>query len=80
VLSVPFRLRYQSAWNHDLCRDVAGLFVRAVFRVPADRARDGGIDGGRGGAVVVTQRFGGRALLSLHHVLKTTAAPYDGIA
>jgi Putative transposase/Transposase zinc-binding domain len=66
VLSVPFRLRYQLAWNHDLCREVAGLFVRAVFRVLANRARDVGIEGGRGGAVVVIQRFGGALNLNVH--------------
>ena len=66
VLTVPFQLRYQLAWNHDLCREVAGLFARAVFRVVAERAREFGIDGGRGGAVVVIQRFGGALNLNVH--------------
>ena len=31
VLSLPDRLRYQLAWNHDLCRAVVGVFVRSVL-------------------------------------------------
>jgi hypothetical protein len=27
VLSLPYRLRYQLAWNHDVCRAVVGVFV-----------------------------------------------------
>jgi hypothetical protein len=66
VLSVPHRLRYRLAWDHDLCRAVAGVLVRSVFRVLGDRARDEGVEGGRGGAVVVIQRFGGALNLNLH--------------
>jgi hypothetical protein len=33
VLSVPHRLRYLLAWGHDLCRDVAAILSRAIFRV-----------------------------------------------
>lgn len=29
VLSLPYRLRYQLAWNHDVCREVVAVFVRA---------------------------------------------------
>jgi hypothetical protein len=57
VLSVPYRLRYQLAWDHALCRAVAGVMVHSICRVLADRARDVGVEGGRGGAVVVIQRF-----------------------
>jgi hypothetical protein len=66
VLSLPYRLRYQLAWDHDRCRAVAGILLRAVFRVLADRARDDGVDAGRGGAVAVIQRFGGALNLNLH--------------
>ena len=31
VLSLPYRLRYQLAWNHDVCRGVVAVFVRAVL-------------------------------------------------
>ena len=66
VLSVPYRLRYLLAWDHDLCRAVAAILARSVFRVLADRARDAGVEGTRGGAVVVIQRFGGALNLNVH--------------
>jgi hypothetical protein len=66
VLSVPYRLRYRLAWDHDLCRAVAGILVRSVHRVLRDRARDSGVEDGRGGAVVVIQRFGGALNLNVH--------------
>ena len=67
VLSLPCRLRYRLAWDHDLCHDVAGVPSRSIFRVLRDRARDEGVEHGRSGAVIVIQRFGcpcspGRAL------------------
>ena len=66
VLSVPYRLRYQLAWDHDLCRAVAGVMVRSICRVLVDRARDVGVEGGRGGAVVMIQRFGDALNLNVH--------------
>ena len=33
VLSLPHRLRYILAWDHDLCRAVAAIMARAVSRV-----------------------------------------------
>jgi hypothetical protein len=30
VLSLPYRLRYLLAWNHELCRAVLAVFVGAV--------------------------------------------------
>ena len=59
VLSLPYRLRYQLAWNHDVCRGVVAVFVRAVLGSLRARARDDGVTDGRGGAVAVIQRFGG---------------------
>jgi hypothetical protein len=53
VLSLPHRLRYVLAWDPDLCRAVAGILARAVFRLLRERARDAGIEGGRGGGVIV---------------------------
>jgi hypothetical protein len=55
VLSLPYRLRYELAWDHELCRGVVGVLVRAVLGLV--RARDGGVAGGRGGAVAVIERF-----------------------
>ena len=66
VLSVPYRLRYRLAWDHDLCRAVVAVFVRAVFGGLRARARDGGVGDGRGGAVAVVQRFGGALNLNVH--------------
>ena len=59
VLSLPYRLRYQLAWDHELCRAVVGVFVRAVLGFLRARARLDGVTDGRGGAVAVIQRFGG---------------------
>jgi hypothetical protein len=66
VLSLPYRLRYLLAWNHDLCRAVVAVFLRAVFRVLRARACDHGEEDGRGGAVAVVQRFGGALNLNIH--------------
>ena len=66
VLSLPYRMRYQLAWNHDVCRGVVAVFVRAVLGFLRARARDGGVADGRGGAVAVIQRFGGSLNLNLH--------------
>jgi hypothetical protein len=66
VLSLPYRLRYRLAWDHDLCRAVVAVFVRAVLRCLRAQARDAGVDDGRGGAVAVVQRFGGALNLNIH--------------
>ena len=66
VLSVPYRLRYLLAWDHDLCRAVAAILSRAIFRVLRERATDAGVEGGQGGGVVVIQRFGGSLNLNVH--------------
>jgi hypothetical protein len=59
VLSLPHRLRYRLAWDHDLCRRVAAVFLRAVFRLLREHARAAGLEQPRVGAVAVIQRFGG---------------------
>ena len=66
VLSLPYRLRYQLAWDHDVCRAVVAVFLRAVLGCLRARARDGGVEDGRGGAVAVVQRFGGALNLNVH--------------
>jgi hypothetical protein len=66
VLTVPFRLRYRLAWDHDLCRAVAGIFGRVVMRALQQRALWRGVADGRSGAVMVIQRFGGALNLNLH--------------
>jgi hypothetical protein len=57
VLSLPHRVRYRLAWDHDLCRRVAAVFVRAVFRLLREHARAAGLEQPRGGAVAIIQRF-----------------------
>jgi hypothetical protein len=66
VLSLPHRLRYLLAWDHDLCRAVAGVYVRAVLGFLRARARRTGVADGRSGAVVMIQRFGGALNLNVH--------------
>ena len=59
-------MRYQLAWNHDVCRGVVAVFVRAVLGFLRARGCDGAVANGRGGAVAVIQRFGGSLNLNLH--------------
>jgi hypothetical protein len=66
VLSLPHRLRYLLAWDHDLCRRVVGVFVRAVLGFLRTRARRDGAANGRSGAVTIIQRFGGALNLNIH--------------
>jgi hypothetical protein len=66
VLSLPHRLRYRLAWDHDLRRRVTAVFLRAVFRLRRDHARAVGLEQPRGGAVAIIQRFGGALNLNVH--------------
>ncbi len=66
VLSLPYRLRYRLAWDHDLCRRVTAVFLRAVFRLLRDHPRAVGPEHPRGGAVAIIQRFGGALNLNVH--------------
>src|SRR5712691_10572957 len=59
VLTVPYRLRYQMAWNHGLSRAVLGVYARVLLDVSARGARALGIDGGQTGMVTALQRAGG---------------------
>jgi hypothetical protein len=66
VLSLPHRLRYLLAWDHDLCRALSRVAVRAVLGFLRRRASHEGVADGRSGAVVVVQRFGGALNLNVH--------------
>jgi hypothetical protein len=66
VLSLPHRLRYLLAWDHELCRAVTGVAVRTVLGFLRRRARCDGVPDGRGGAVAIIQRFGGALNLNVH--------------
>ncbi len=62
VLSLPYRLRYQLAWDHELCRAVLGVFARTLL----DFYRRRGTADGRTGTLTVIQRFGGGLNLNVH--------------
>ena len=66
VLSLPYRLRYLLAWDHDLCRALVAVYVRAVLGFVRRRARRDGVVDGRSGAVAIIQRFGGALNLNVH--------------
>jgi hypothetical protein len=66
VLSLPHAIRYLIGFDRQLCREVRGVFVRAVLSFLRRRARDRGVAGGRSGAVVVTQRFDSALRLDPH--------------
>ena len=51
VLTLPHRLRYALAWNHDLCRAVVGVYVRAVLGYLRRSARQAGV------AMVAAERW-----------------------
>jgi hypothetical protein len=53
VLSLPYRLRYLLAWDHDLCRTVVAVFMRTVLGGLRTRARRAGVIDGRSGAVAI---------------------------
>ena len=59
VLSLPHRVRYVLAWDHDVCRAVVAVSMRAILGFLRHLAREAGVNDPRGGAVVIVQRFGG---------------------
>ena len=63
---MPSSLRYQLAWDHDLCRAVVGVHARAVLGFLRARARRDNLANGRSGAVAIIQRFGGALNLNVH--------------
>ncbi len=68
VLTVPWPIRRRLAADGALMRKVLGIFVSEVFRWLAETT--GAPNGAKGGAVAVTQRFGGTLNLHVHyHVL-----------
>jgi hypothetical protein len=66
VLTLPSRVRYALAWDHALCRAVVAVFVRAVLGWYRRQARRTGVSNGRGGTVVIVQRFGSALNLNVH--------------
>jgi hypothetical protein len=66
VLSLPHRLRYLLAWDHDLCRAVLAVYARVLLSFHRRRARRCGLRDGHSGCVTVIQRFGGGLNLNVH--------------
>ncbi len=66
VLSLPWSLRYQLAFDAGLCRDVLAVFIRVVFGWLRRRAASAGLRAGQCGAVTVIQRFGSALNVSVH--------------
>jgi hypothetical protein len=66
VLTMPYRLRYQMAWDHGLSRAVLGVYTRVLLDVYARAARERGIRGGRTGTITVMQRAGSGVNANLH--------------
>jgi len=66
VLTVPYRLRYQMAWNHGLSRAVLRVYTRVLGAVYARGARARGIEGGQTGMVTALQRAGGALNTNIH--------------
>lgn len=66
VLTLPHRIRYLLAWDHDLCRAVVAVYLRAVLGFLRRRARREGVVDGRSGAVAIIQRFGAALNLNVH--------------
>jgi hypothetical protein len=65
LLSLPFPLRYPLAYDPELCREVKGIFIRAVMGWTRRRAATQGVVG-KTGSVVATQRFDSALRLSPH--------------
>ena len=75
VLSVPIRLRYQIAFDRELCRRVRNIFVRAVLGFLRRRGLEVGVRFPEVGAVTAVQRFGSALNLNVHfHTLA-----FDGV-
>jgi hypothetical protein len=66
VLTVPYRLRYQMAWNHGLSRAVLRVYTQVPGDVYRRGARARGIDGGQTGMVTALQRAGGALNMNVH--------------
>ncbi len=58
VLTVPYGLRYQMAWNHGPSRAVLRVYTRVLGDAYRRGARARGIDGGPTDMVTAVQRAG----------------------
>ena len=75
VLSLPHRLRYRLAYDHELCRSILAIYTRAILGLQRRRARQYNVTDGRCGSVTFIQRFGAGLRLNVHfHTLA-----FDGV-
>src|SRR5215472_2558284 len=76
VLTVPYRLRYQMAWNHGLSRAVLRVHSRVLLDLYAGGARARGFERGQTGMVTAVQRAGSGLNVNLHfHTLVLDGVP-----
>ena len=66
MLSLPWTLRYQVAFDAGLCGAILAAFIRVVFGWLAATAARQGLRPARCGAVTAIQRFGSALNLNLH--------------
>ena len=66
VLSLPFTLRYQLAFDAKLTSAVLDVFIRSVFAGLRRAAVREGVLGGQCGAITVIQRFGSALNVNVH--------------
>jgi len=64
VLTLPFRLRFLAAFDHELKQEVLRVFVRSVSAWYRARAREQGVKEPQGGGVVFVQRFSSNLALT----------------
>jgi hypothetical protein len=75
VLSVPFKVRYLTAFDAQLCTEVLQTFLNTLFSWQRLRARRIEIQGVKTGAVTVIQRFGSALNLNVHY----HSLAFDGV-
>ena len=66
VLSLPIRLRYLIAYNHDLCREVLAIFNRIVSQFYRQQTQLDNISENNTGSVTFIQKSGGSLNLNVH--------------
>jgi len=77
VLTLPHRLRFKLAYDHQLCRAVLAVFVRALLAFERRRAREQGVQG-RGGAVTSIQRCGSALNTNIHFHTLVAEGVFEG--
>ena len=78
VLSLPHAIRFLLGFDKVLCREVRGIFIRAVLSLLKRRARARGIEAPETGAVGVIQRFDSALRLSPHYHVLVLDGVYSG--